>query len=247
MSGGRLDAAKTFAGAAKCHPAPIRGCNPDEIEAPEQGRNRPGNALRNPVLQPYAGLNVYSRGFAELVREFAMGTAKKHAPDVRTSVCADVKTDTWEQEDEQARIAFKPLTREQAKALRQSQPTVSPWLVVAAQAAVGCAIAGAVVLLAMLTAGNVSMAWSALWGAATAVVPGALMARGMTSRLTSLSPMVSAVAVMVWEMVKIGVSVAMLALAPRVVVPLNWPLLLATLAACLSVYWFALLWRGRKS
>ncbi len=103
------------------------------------------------------------------------------------------------------------------------------------------------VLLAMLTAGNVSLAWSALWGAATAVVPGALMARGMTSRLTSLSPMVSAVAVMVWEMVKIGVTVAMLALAPSVVVPLSWPLLLVTLAACLSVYWFALLWRGRKS
>jgi hypothetical protein len=29
--------------------------------------------------------------------------------------------------------------------------------------------------------------------------------------------------------------------------PLSWPALLAALAACTSVYWFALLWRGRKS
>jgi ATP synthase protein I len=89
--------------------------------------------------------------------------------------------------------------------------------------------------------------WSALYGAVTAVVPGALMARGMTSRLSSLSPGLSAVSVMLWESVKIAVSVAMLMLAPRLVRPLNWPALLAALAVCLSVYWFALLWRGRKS
>jgi ATP synthase protein I len=156
---------------------------------------------------------------------------------------ADSSQHKWDQEDEQAKIAFKPLTREQAQALRESQPTVSPWHVVAAQAALG----GVVALLAMLITGSESLAWSALWGAATAVVPGALMARGMTSRLTSLSPMVSAIGVMVWELVKVGASVAMLVLAPKVVMPLSWPMLLATLAACLSVYWFALLWRGRKS
>ena len=33
----------------------------------------------------------------------------------------------------------------------------------------------------------------------------------------------------------------------KLVRPLSWPALLAALAACLSVYWFALLWRGRKS
>ncbi len=79
------------------------------------------------------------------------------------------------------------------------------------------------------------------------MVPGALMARGMTSRLSSLSPAVSAVSVMLWETVKIAVSVALLALAPNLVRPLSWPALLVALAACLSVYWFALLWRGRKS
>jgi ATP synthase protein I len=87
--------------------------------------------------------------------------------------------------------------------------------------------------------------WSVLYGAATVVVPGALMARGMTSRLSGMSPGVSAVSFMSWEMVKIGVSVAMLLLAPKLVQPLSWPALLAGLVLCMKVYWIALLWRGR--
>ena len=150
----------------------------------------------------------------------------------------------WDdEEDGPAGAAFKPLTRDEAQALRLAQPTISPWRVVAMQAVLG----GVMALLALLVTGHGYLAWSAVMGAAAVVVPGALVARGMTSRLTSLSPVVSAVSVMLWESVKIAVSVALLALAPRIVKPLSWPLLLATLAACLSVYWFALLWRGRKS
>jgi ATP synthase protein I len=50
---------------------------------------------------------------------------------------------------------------------------------------------------------------------------------------------------MLWEMVKIAVSVAMLWLAPTIVQPLSWPALLAGLVLCMKVYWIALLWRGR--
>jgi ATP synthase protein I len=71
------------------------------------------------------------------------------------------------------------------------------------------------------------------------------MARGMTSRLTSLSPGTSAVSFMLWEMVKIAVSVAMLMLATRIVQHLSWPALLVGLVVCMKVYWLALLWRGR--
>ena len=69
----------------------------------------------------------------------------------------------------------------------------------------------------------------------------------MTSRLSSVSPVVSAFSVMLWETVKIRATVALLVAAPQVVRPLSWPALLAALAACVSVYWFALSWRGRKS
>jgi ATP synthase protein I len=135
----------------------------------------------------------------------------------------------------------RPLTREEAQALRARNPALSPWRVVAAQAAVGAVVAG----LAWLLAGAASVGWSALYGAATAVLPGTLMARGMTSRLSSISPAASGVSVMFWSLVKIGVSVLMLLLAPKLVQPLSWPALLAALVLCMQVYWFALLWRGR--
>ena len=103
----------------------------------------------------------------------------------------------------------------------------------------------AAALLAGLVTQRQEVAWSVLYGAATVVVPGALMARGMTSRLSSVSPGASAVSFMLWEMVKIAVSIAMLALAPKLVQPLVWPALLAGLVLGMKVYWVALLWRGR--
>jgi ATP synthase protein I len=146
----------------------------------------------------------------------------------------------WTQDDAPA-AAFKPLTREQAQAMRLKDPPVSPWRVLQVQAGVGVGVA----LLAVLLTGRQEIFWSTLYGAATVVIPGALMARGMTSRLSSLSPGTSAVSFMLWEMVKIGVSVVMLMLATRIVHPLSWPALLVGLVVCMKVYWLALLWRGR--
>jgi ATP synthase protein I len=50
---------------------------------------------------------------------------------------------------------------------------------------------------------------------------------------------------MFWEMLKIGVAVAMLVIAARVVRELSWPALLATMVVCMKVNWLALLWQGR--
>lgn len=147
----------------------------------------------------------------------------------------------WEREDEVATLKFKALTREQAQALRAKEPPLSPWRVVLVQVGVGVVMA----LLAALVIGKRELAWSVLYGAACVVVPGALMARGMTSRLSSVSPGASAVSFMLWEVVKIGVSVGMLMLAPRLVQPLSWPALLVGMVLCMKVYWLALLWRGR--
>jgi ATP synthase protein I len=136
---------------------------------------------------------------------------------------------------------IKALTRDEARALRARHPPLSPWRVIVVQVAVG----GGVAVLAGLLSGNSVVLWSALYGAATAVVPGALMARGMTSRLSTVSLGASAVSVMLWSMVKIGVSIGMLMLASKLIQPVSWPALLAALVLCLQVYWFALLWRGR--
>lgn len=152
---------------------------------------------------------------------------------------------SWRDEDDataaEREAVAKPLTREQAQDLRARQPSLSPWRVVGAQAALG----GVVALLAVLVTGRQEVAWSVLYGAITVVVPGALMARGMTSRLSSTSPSASAVSFMLWQFVKIGVSVAMLVLAPMILQPLSWPALLVGMVLCMKVYWLALSWRGR--
>ena len=149
----------------------------------------------------------------------------------------------WGDEEEEAAAdrGFKPLTREEAQALRERQPRLSPWWVIGAQVAVG----GLVALLAALVGTAPGAGWSALYGAATVVVPGALLARGMTSPLGSVSPGLGAVGFMLWEFVKIAASIAMLMLAPKLVQPLSWPALLVGLVLCMMVYWLALLWRGR--
>jgi ATP synthase protein I len=150
------------------------------------------------------------------------------------------RKDPWDDSAEEAAAEkFKPLTREEASALRLKQPPLSPWRVLMVQMAVGVGVA----LLAVLFTGQAELAWSVLYGAVTVVVPGALMARGMTSRLSSVSPGTSAVSFMLWEMVKIAASIALLALAPKVVQPLSWPALLVGLVVCMKVYWWALLWR----
>lgn len=153
------------------------------------------------------------------------------------------QSDPWQDQDAAATQAFRALTRDEAQALRASAPSVSPWRVIAVQAGVGVLVA----VLLGLAFGGQEYGWSALYGAATVVLPGALLARGMTSRLSGMSPGVSAVSFMLWEMMKIGVAVLMLMLAPTLVQPLSWPALLAAMVLCMKVYWFALLWRGRSA
>ncbi len=93
------------------------------------------------------------------------------------------------------------------------EPSVSPWVVVAVQFVVGIVVA----LAAWGVTGRLEGFWSALYGAAVVVVPAALMARGMTSKLALSNPGVGAVSYMLWQGVKIAVSVAMLMVAPRIV------------------------------
>ena len=162
-----------------------------------------------------------------------------------TSTTSDRKprSDPWaEDADGFGNAPTKRLTRAEAQALVANSPQrISPWWVVAVQAAIGVLVALATGLLGTAE----GLFGSALYGAAVVVVPGALMARGMTSPLSSVSPGASAVSVMLWSMVKIGVSIAMLMLAPKLVQSLSWPALLATMVLCMQVYWFALLKRRR--
>ena len=132
------------------------------------------------------------------------------------------------------------LTASEAAAFRDQRNSPSPWRVVLVQAEAGAVIA----LLAGLTLGWPAL-WSALYGAATAVVPSVLMARAVTRMADSRSPMATAMSLMGWESAKIICAVAMLVAAKQVLQTVVWPVLLVSLAVCLAVYWVALAWRPR--
>lgn len=151
------------------------------------------------------------------------------------------RADPWADDaDDAGAPPFKSLTREEAQALVANSPhSVSPWRVVAAQAVVGLLVA----LLAGVISVRWNVFWSALYGAGVVVVPGALMARGMTSPLSGVSPGVGAVSFMLWALVKIGVAVVALMLAARIVQPLSWPALLVGMVVCIKVVWLALAWQ----
>lgn len=136
----------------------------------------------------------------------------------------------------------KPWTAEQARAWRERNPTLSPWKVVGLQVVVGALV----VVLAWLWSGKSSVAGSAAYGALTAVLPATLFARGLTGRLSRLNPTTAALGFLVWEMVKLALTLAMLVAAPRLVVALSWPALLLGLVLTLKVYWGALLYVPRR-
>ena len=137
---------------------------------------------------------------------------------------------------------IKPLTAEEARRLREQNPPVSPWWVVGAQAVVGVLVA----LAAWAWSGEKNVGWSAAYGALAVVIPAAVFARGLTSRFSSLNAGTAAAGFMVWEMVKIALTVAMMMVAPGLVPQLSWPALLVGLVVTMKVYWVALAYRPRK-
>jgi len=137
----------------------------------------------------------------------------------------------------------KPLTAEEARALRQRDPSVSAWQVVRWQALTG-------VLLTVVTwavTQSTGAAWSTGYGALAVVLPAALFARGLLSRVALASPGAAVAGFFVWEMVKIGLTLAMLFAAPRLVSDLSWPAMLVGLVVTMKVYWVALLVRPKKT
>ena len=134
---------------------------------------------------------------------------------------------------------FKPLTAGQAKVLREKNPPVSPWRVIAGQALVGLLVA----LAAWATTGKASAGWSAGYGALAVIVPAAVFARGLTSRLSSVNAGAAMLGFFLWEAVKIALTVAMLFAAPRLVAGLSWPALLLGLVITMKSIWLMLLLR----
>ena len=139
------------------------------------------------------------------------------------------------EDQEDAQDIAPPLTAQEVRELRQRQPLLSVWRVVLAQCFVGLLVSG----VAWWVSGRVA-AVSAAYGALAVIVPAALFARGLTSRVSSLNAGAAVFGFFLWEMVKIGLTVALLVAAPRMVSDLSWPAMLVGLVVTMKVYWVAL-------
>ena len=130
---------------------------------------------------------------------------------------------------------FKPLTRQEADDVRRRIRSVSMLQVLAAQTVAGILVA----VVSWIVTGRQNAGWSAFYGALAVIVPAALFARGL-SRQKAVSGAGSAlVGFFVWELVKVGTTVAMLLVAPRLVSQLSWLALLAGFVVTMKVYWLA--------
>ena len=122
---------------------------------------------------------------------------------------------------------------------RSRNPPISVWKVVAGQALVGVLVA----LVAWALTGSVPVGWSAAYGALAVVVPAALFARGVLRHSALLNPRAAMVGFFGWEIVKILLTVALLAAAPWVVSGLSWVALVVGMVITIKTYWIALLVR----
>ncbi len=153
---------------------------------------------------------------------------------VDSSVKPNVEQRDWDQPADSD--AVTPLTKSEADAFRQKNPSLSPWVVLAGQTAGGLLTSFA----CGLATGQTSTAWSALYGTAAVVLPGALFARGLMSKVTLMNPAAAVTGFFLWEMVKIGLVLAMLFAAPKLVKDLSWPAMLIGLVVTMKVVWLVL-------
>ena len=145
-------------------------------------------------------------------------------------------------EDEAEELEFKRLTAAEAQALRELNPSVSPWRIVMFQILMGVLVA----LAAWGFTGKSAAGWSAGYGALAVVIPAVLFARGLMSQFSSINAATAGFGFFVWEAVKIAASVGMIFAAPKLVADLDWLALLIGLIVTLKVYWLALLMRPKR-
>ena len=136
---------------------------------------------------------------------------------------------------------FKPLTAEEARQWRSAHPAISPWRVVVWQLVAGSVLA----LVAGLWGGTV-VGVSAAYGAWAVVFPAALMVRGLQRQRAVAQPGAAMLGFVIWELVKVVLTVAMLLAAPKLISPLNWLALVAGFVVTMKVYWVAAWLHSRR-
>lgn len=137
---------------------------------------------------------------------------------------------------------YRRYSPQEAEQLRKTNPPVSPWRVV-----LWMLMAAVVIGLVSWLIFDLPTALSATYGSLVVSLPAAVLARGMTSPLSRMNAVAGAMAFMLWEMVKIGLSIGMLMLAPSLIASLNWPALLIGLILTMKVYFVAAIYKPKAT
>ncbi len=135
---------------------------------------------------------------------------------------------------------MQPWSAEQVRQWRARNPAVSPWYPVMVQALVA-------LLTSLLAAGwfgwRSPVAVSVAYGGLAAWLPAALFAHVAARRMRMPVHAAGALmALMVWEGIKVVLTIALLLAAPKLVAQLNWLALLAGFVVTIKAAWVAL-WR----
>jgi ATP synthase protein I len=166
-----------------------------------------------------------------------------------TKIASTPKTgdhqDSASHADEGLDPEFKPLSADEALIWRERNPQVSPWRVLLLQVGVGALMALGVGLLT----GQWRIAASSAWGSVAVVIPAVVFVRALSRQMRRSLPGSALMGLMVWELVKIVLTVALLLVAPKVISDLSWLALVAGFVVTMKVYWLAMAlgWMQRKS
>jgi len=128
---------------------------------------------------------------------------------------------------------FKPLTKEEARQWRLRNPALSPWWVIGLQVATGLVVAAAACVFGS------AAGMSAAYGACAVILPAMVLARGLRRQTRLQASGAAFLSFVVWEVVKVVLTVALLLAAPRLVPALNWLALVAGFVVTMKVYWVA--------
>jgi ATP synthase protein I len=143
-------------------------------------------------------------------------------------------------EEEGVEAYFEPLTPEQAQtvivSLRKTASLLSPWRLIMLQLLVGVIAT----VVALVVSGEKRIALSVAYGAVAVVLPAGMFAWGVMRRQDAPVALVAGLRFFIWEVAKVGLTVAMLFAAPALVVNISWLALLAGFVVTMKVYWVAI-------
>lgn len=181
------------------------------------------------------------RGFLRIIEDFAKYASKSYGLVIIVKTLPlPLPSEGYKEENTEE--VFRRWSPADAVELRKTHPVISPWQVVRWMLAtsVGIGMIGLAVF-------DAPTALSAAYGSLAVALPAAVLARGMTSPLSRINAVAGALAFMLWEMAKIGLSIGMLVLAPRLIADLDWLALLLGLILTMKVYFVAAIIKPKPS